>query len=275
MGNTVSDSPLGKERTYEEVYNPSLLFGIPRMQGREGLGLNDSDLPFRGMDIWNAYEMSWLNTQGKPIVCVCEIQVPCSSPNIIESKSLKLYFGSFNQTPFNTRDEVIRTLESDLSLVTKAPVMVKVIPVSHYTVEGAVGFPGKCIDDLDISISQYQVNSDLLRGESAPDLIESLYSHLLRSNCPVTGQPDWATLLVRYRGRPISHESLLRYIVSYRKHSGFHEQCVEHIFMDIWNQCKPAQLTVYARYTRRGGIDINPFRSNFEAAPPNIRLRRQ
>lgn len=275
MGNTLSESPLGKTPTYEEVYNPSLLFAIPREQGRTELNLDNGELPFRGMDIWNAYEMSWLNPQGKPLVGICELQIPCDSPSIIESKSLKLYFGSFNQTQFNTQEEVIRTIESDLSVTTRAPVMVKLMTATQFNAEIATGFPGTCIDSLDVSISHYDLNPDILHTESAPDVMETLYSHLLRSNCPVTGQPDWATLLVRYRGRPISHEALLRYIVSYRKHSGFHEQCVERIYMDIWNRCKPSQLTVYARYTRRGGIDINPFRSNFEAVPSNIRLIRQ
>ncbi|MBV1880925.1 MAG: NADPH-dependent 7-cyano-7-deazaguanine reductase QueF [Pseudomonadales bacterium] len=279
MGNTVSNSPLGKTPVYEEVYNPSLLFAIPRAEGRRDLNLNfnlgDDELPFSGVDIWNAYEMSWLNLKGKPEVGVCEIHVPCQSFNIIESKSLKLYLASFNQTSFKSREDVIKTIVSDLSITAREQVMVKVVPANQCDAKLAASFPGTCIDLLDVSCNDYEVKSELLRVDAAPEQLETLYSHLLKSNCPVTGQPDWATLMVRYRGQPISQESLLQYIVSYRNHSGFHEQCVEGIFIDILNQCKPSQLTVYARYTRRGGIDINPFRSNFEAAPSNIRLMRQ
>jgi len=279
MNGSVSDSPLGKSQCYEEDYNPKLLFPIPRKEGRDALGLTGSDLPFEGTDIWNAYEVSWLDVRGKPYVAICEIRVPCESPNIVESKSLKLYFGSFNQTTFESREDVSDTISADVAKTVGIEIDVKLVPLNYFELASSVGMSGVCIDDLNVEIKHYEVHSDILKlKEGADDNCdggETLYSHLLRSNCPVTGQPDWATVMVRYKGKAISHESLLQYIVSYRQHSGFHELCVERIFMDILLRCKPEQLTVYARYSRRGGIDINPFRSNFESTPTNVRLPRQ
>lgn len=268
-------SVLGEKTNYTSVYKPSLLCTIERQPLREAIGITGSRLPFHGVDIWNAFEVSWLNPKGKPEVGMAEIHIPCASKNTVESKSLKLYLGSFNQTPFNNRQEVIQTIESDLSVSVQTPVMVRLFALSHAAFATAHDQRGLLLDERDIEIKGYQVNPELLQVDMGAVQSGILYSHLLKTNCPVTGQPDWATVFVHYRGHPINPDSLLRYIVSYRNHQDFHEACVERIFMDILRQCKPEQLSVYARYTRRGGIDINPFRSNFESTPPNIRSVRQ
>lgn len=270
-----SQTPLGKHARYEEIYNPTLLCGIKREESRSELGVTGEPLPFHGMDIWNAYEISWLNAKGKPEIAIAEIQVPCNSNSIVESKSLKLYLGSFNQTRFNSKEEVIHTIESDISSTVHASVMVKLLmgeEQMHRTIDR---FQGRCLDDLDIEVSDYQLQPELLKNSEGGATTETFYTHLLRSNCPVTGQPDWASVLVSYQGLPIDPESLLRYLISYRKHSEFHEQCVERIFMDIKKHCGPEHLSVYARFTRRGGIDINPFRSDYEATIANLFLPRQ
>lgn len=276
MARPIRNLPLGQQTDYISTYTPSLLCDIPRQIGRKELAIDSEKLPFHGVDIWNAYEISWLDSKGKPVVAVAEFQIPCSSPLIVESKSLKLYLNSYNQTRFNSKHEVLRTLESDLSVLVRAPVLVKVRSESQFSHDVVGELPGVCIDNLDVDIDCYRVNPTLLSLDEIPvKSVESLYSHLLKSNCPVTNQPDWASVVVQYTGPKMDRASLLKYIISYRDHSEFHEQCVERMFMDILKHCKPENLTVYARYVRRGGIDINPFRSNYEEPLPNIRLFRQ
>ncbi len=254
------DSPLGKESDYSSSYAPELLFPIPRSEGRALLGIGES-LPFRGVDVWTAYELSWLDNRGKPQVALAEFVVPCDSTFIIESKSLKLYLNSLNQTKYDNLQHVKEIIESDLSKAADAHVLVRVEPVSAniQCVSETEGYA--CIDDLDIEIEQYQPNIQLLTADSERQVSEQLVSHLLKSNCPVTGQPDWASLFIDYSGPQIDKEGLLRYLVSYREHMGFHEQCVEQIFVDMVERCEPQKLTLNARYLRRGGLDINPTRS--------------
>ena len=268
--------PLGKTTEYIADYDPTLLCPVPRQVKRDVIGITDA-LPFQGYDIWNAYELSWLNRKGKPIVAMGEFHVPCTSPNLIESKSFKLYLNSFNQTRFADFLEVERRLISDLSAAAGGPVRVRLLDSEQFVTEQIQPLPGVCIDALDIEIDDYSLDPSLLEGAADPQQLvtESLHSHLLKSNCLVTNQPDWGSVLIRYRGGRIDPEALLRYLISFRQHNEFHEQCVERVFVDIQRYCQPQQLTVYARYTRRGGLDINPFRSNFEARIPNLRLARQ
>jgi len=276
----LSATQLGEKSEYISVYTPSLLCPIPRQQTRESLGLSEGDgLPFTGVDIWMGYELSWLDLKGKPQVAVAEFRVPCNSPAIIESKSFKLYLNSLNQTRFSHIAEVASTLESDLSVAAGAPVSADLTPLaaaSLSTVYTVASLPAENIDHLDIEVSRYTPDAALLElSEDSKMVSETLSSDLLKSNCPVTGQPDWATIYIRYRGEAIKRESLLRYIISYREHQDFHEHCVEQIFLHIQGRCCPQELTVYARYTRRGGLDINPFRTNCDEAPFNLRVVRQ
>jgi 7-cyano-7-deazaguanine reductase len=268
--------PLGRRSVYKDQYDPALLCPVPRTLKREEIGLA-SPLPFGGYDIWNAYELSWLTLKGKPVVAMGEFHVPCGSKNLIESKSFKLYLNSFNQTRFATFAEVQRLLAEDLGKVAGAPVTVRLIDSGEFAGESLRTLPGRCIDDLDIAVDRYALDPALLDGASDPGRIveETLHSHLLKSNCLITSQPDWGSVLVRYRGPRIDPAALLRYLISFRQHNEFHEQCVERIFVDLMRRCHPQHLTVYARYTRRGGLDINPFRSNFENEFANLRLARQ
>ncbi|UAA39694.1 NADPH-dependent 7-cyano-7-deazaguanine reductase QueF [Paraneptunicella aestuarii] len=265
---------LGKEVTYEENYNPKLLQAVSRELGRNAIGLQKL-LPFSGDDLWNGYEFSWLNEKGKPNVAILECRVPVTSPNLIESKSFKMYLNSFNQTRFATLEEVVEKLKQDLSGCAGETVNVQIAPVASLSSQQQIAqLPGECIDDQDVTISSYQPDSQLLQTDSEI-VTETLHSHLLKSNCLITGQPDWASVLIKYKGPKIQREGLLKYLVGFRQHNEFHEQCVERIFNDILNTCEPESLTVLARYTRRGGLDINPFRSNFEAPYENLRLIRQ
>lgn len=269
----LKESPLGKATTYIETYAPALLFPVPRRMARDQIGIQSS-LPFQGIDIWNGYEISWLNPKGKPEIRLAEFIVPCTSTNIIESKSLKMYLNSFNQTQFAGEEEVYQTLVRDLCAVAEGEVGVRLFSLQEKLGEVLVEFSGTCIDDVDMQTDIYQVHPASLRA-SMECVEEDLYSHLLKSNCLATGQPDWGTVQVRYSGPRIDRAGLLQYIVSFRNHSGFHEDCVERMFTDIARVCRPDKLTVYARYTRRGGLDINPFRSNFEKATSNARHVRQ
>jgi len=268
--------PLGRTSVYKDQYDPALLCPVPRALKREEIGVA-SPLPFGGYDIWNAYELSWLTLKGKPVVAMGEFHVPCGSKNLIESKSFKLYLNSFNQTRFATFAEVQRLLADDLGKVAGAPVTVRLIDSGEFAGESLFTLPGRCIDDLDIAVDRYDLDPSLLDGAADPGRIveETLHSHLLKSNCLITSQPDWGSVLVRYRGPRIDPAALLRYLISFRQHNEFHEQCVERIFVDLMRRCHPQHLTVYARYTRRGGLDINPFRSNFENEVANLRLARQ
>jgi len=233
-------------------------------------------LPFQGQDQWTLYELSWLNAKGKPVVALGEVTIPAESRNLIESKSFKLYLNSFNQTKFADFAAVTATLTRDLSACAEGDVEVRLFTLTNAPHQIA-DFPGECLDDLDISIKNYDFSADLLADSIKTDTVvdETLHSHLLKSNCLVTGQPDWGSVVIHYRGPQIDREKLLHYLISFRQHNEFHEQCVERIFTDLQRYCQPENLTVYARYTRRGGLDINPFRSNWEIIPQNLRLIRQ
>jgi len=266
-------SPLGKETAYVNQYDPALLYPIARDSNWQARGIKRSGLPFRGVDIWNAYEVSWLNSKGKPVVRLAEFRIPATSTHIIESKSFKLYLNSLNLSRFGQESEVEEVLRRDLSAAAGGTVAVRLIkPDASQTIDK---FHGECLDELDIEVIHYAPHPELLRCESQSVVEESLFSHLLKSNCPVTGQPDWASIHIRYKGEKIDRKGLLAYLISYREHGDFHEQCVENIFMDIWQRCRPQKLTVYARYLRRGGLDINPYRSSIDGEPSNPRLSRQ
>ena len=269
MSTAPEASPLGKAVAYAEHYDPGLLFPIPRQGKRDEIGIVEGELPFVGEDIWNAYELSWLDPRGKPVVALAHFIVPATSPNLIESKSLKLYLNSFNQTRLAGVDELVATLTRDLSAAAGAPVLVHVAPLSTRP-QRPMGYPkGILLDGLEIDVDLYTPEPALLSADtSRAPVTETLYSHLLKSNCLVTGQPDWAMLVVRYTGAPIDREGLLRYIISFRQHNEFHEQCVERVFVDILRQCQPSALSVFARYTRRGGLDINPYRRTPGTAVP-------
>lgn len=269
-------SPLGKSSEYIATYTPSLLFPIPRAAKWAELGLTAQTLPYKGVDFWNCYELSWLLPSGKPVVAIAEFSIPADSPNIIESKSFKLYLNSLNQTAFDGAARVQATLEKDLSAAAGKPVGVRIRNLAEIEEEGVAVLPGVCIDELDITVSSYdQPQPELLRCDDSQVIEEAVHSHLLKSNCPVTSQPDWGSVVVEYRGAALDHASLLAYIVSFRQHSDFHEQCVERIFLDLQRLLKPEKLTVYARYVRRGGLDINPYRSTEVLDVANRRLARQ
>lgn len=274
MSDAVGQSPLGKKSSYISQYQRDLLFPISRQINRNEIEVTDP-LPFKGCDVWNGYELSWLNLKGKPIVAIAEFIFPCESPNLIESKSFKLYLNSFNNTRFSSAEEVQKILQRDLTEAAGAHVKAEIILLEKFSPQEIKIFSGVCLDGLDIECETYHVDPTQLKTETGL-VTESLYSDLLKSNCLVTGQPDWGSVQIEYTGNKINHESLLKYIISFRDHNEFHEQCVERIFTDIMQVCLPQKLSIQARYTRRGGLDINPFRSTHErAAPPNIRLCRQ
>ena len=273
---TPADSPLGKTAAYRTDYAPELLFPIARQGKRDELNLTGT-LPFFGVDIWNAYEVSWLNMRGKPQVAIATITAPADSPNIIESKSFKLYLNSFNQTRLANEEALLALLREDLSNGFGAPVQVTITLPENFEKLKMGELDGLLLDRLDLEIDSYAPAPELLKAnfDEAP-VEEKLISHLLKSNCLVTGQPDWASVQIHYVGPQIDQESLLRYLIGFREHNEFHEQCVERIFVDIMRACKPQKLAVYARYTRRGGLDINPWRTNFTSGrPPNLRNARQ
>ena len=277
---TNNDLPLGKNVAYPSNYDAGLLVPIKRQINREKLGIA-LPLPFDGVDIWNAWELSWLNHRGKPQVAMGEIEIPCTSQNIIESKSLKLYLNSLNQTRFSSIQEVRDMMHRDLSMAAVGAVNITIKPdmtnpSNWVDLQKSYWSESINLDQLDITCETYQPAPELLQLKpGGMQVTQQLSSHLLKTNCPVTGQPDWATLFIQYRGYEIDKESLLRYIVSLREHQDFHEHCVETIFMTIQERCRPQTLAVYARYTRRGGLDINPLRSNFEVARDNPILARQ
>jgi len=266
MSSAVVQSPLGKKTTYLSQYKRDLLFPIARKLKRVEINVPEV-LPFKGVDIWNAYELSWLNDKGKPMVAVGEFIFPCESPNIVESKSLKLYLNSFNNTKFSSIAAVSETIQRDLSEAAGAIVIVKISPhviLSTQKEKSALSVTENnavCLDQLDVACDTYSVNPSFLQIENDNIVAEVLYSDLLKSNCLVTGQPDWGSIQIHYVGKTIKHEGMLKYIVSFRNHNEFHEQCVERIFMDVMQYCQPQHLTVRAYYARRGGLDINPLRS--------------
>ena len=279
---TPEQSPLGHHSVYLDEYDASLLFALPRQPKRAEIGITGA-APFIGADLWTAYELSWLNHRGKPQVALAQLTVPCETPNLIESKSLKLYLNSFNQTRFASADEVRNCLRNDLSACAwrdagiQASIGVKLLLPEQFDQQPMQELDGLLIDRLDVECQHYRPAPELLRAnhDEAP-VTQTLVSHLLKSNCLVTGQPDWGSLQIDYSGAPIDEAALLQYIVSFRQHNEFHEQCVERIFMDLWQRCRPIKLSVYARYTRRGGLDINPWRSSHpQAMPANVRTARQ
>ena len=269
-------SPLGKSSEYIATYSPQLLFPIPRTAKWAELGVTAQTLPWQGVDYWNCFELSWLLPSGKPVVAIGEFAIPADSPNIIESKSFKLYLNSLNQTVFASPGELQACLEKDLSTAAGKAVGVQLRSLAEVEAQGVVALPGQCIDALDVAISNYQQpQPELLRCNPDQVVEETLHSHLLKSNCPVTGQPDWGSVVVEYKGPALDPASLLTYLVSFRQHADFHEQCVERIYLDLKNLLQPEYLTVYARYVRRGGLDINPYRSTRAISPQNQRLVRQ
>lgn len=269
----IEQSPLGQKTVYTETYAPELLFPVPRSLGRDKIGFKEV-LPFDGEDIWTGYELSWLNPKGKPVIAMAEFRFPALSLFIVESKSFKLYLNSLTQSSFESVEEVRALIEKDLQAVTQADVKAELFLPGEYRQKDLHSFSGVCLDKQDISASVYQVDRSLLFTH--PEKVdETVYSDLLKSNCLATGQADWGSVFVHYCGDLIDHEGLLQYIISYRRHSGFAEHCVESFYKDIWDMCRPEKLTVYVRYTRRGGLDINCFRSNFEQAPANLRHYRQ
>ncbi len=282
--NSLHQSQLGKPSSYAAQYDPALLFAISRAPKRAEIGVGGA-LPFLGADMWSAYELSWLNLRGKPQVALAQFTVPCESANIIESKSLKLYLNSFSDTRFADPDAVLQLLRADLgeaawrgaAPAASGSVGVTLLPAAVFDCQAIHELDGLSLDRLDVQCQHFTPRPELLKvlGDAAP-VSEVLVSKLLKSNCPVTGQPDWGSVQISYSGAPIDQEGLLQYLVSFRNHNEFHEQCVERIFMDLWQRCQPQRLCVYARYTRRGGLDINPFRTSYaQALPSNARTARQ
>ena len=273
----LTTSVLGKPVCYTTEYDPSLLFLIPRQIKRDEIGLI-GDLPFMGADIWNAYEISWLNQRGKPQVAIATFIVPADTPNIIESKSFKLYLNSYNQTRLASHEVLVAQLCADVSAAVGGHVQVRLTLPDDFGALAMGELEGELLDRLDIEVDSYTPNPALLRLNTETEIVTQTYlSHLLKSNCLVTGQPDWATVQIHYVGASINAEGLLRYLIGFRNHNEFHEQCVERIFVDILHYCRPMKLSVYARYTRRGGLDINPWRTNFSVGglPLNLRHARQ
>jgi len=270
----LAKAPLGRQADHVDRYDASLLFAVPRAPQRAALGIV-GPLPFTGIDAWTAYELTWLDANGKPQVALASFEVPAESPSIIESKSMKLYLGSFAQTRHAGMTEVAATIERDLSGACGARVGVTLRGPSAFKTQAIRELDGESLDDFPVTCVAYDVVPDVLSaGGGSTD--EALTTHLFRSVCPVTGQPDIASLQIAYRGPAIDREALLRYLVSYRCHAGFHEHCVERIFMDVATRCRTERLTVLARFTRRGGLDINPFRTNAGVAHPgNVRTARQ
>lgn len=264
---------LGKTVGYADKYDPSLLQGVPRSISRTEICL-PSPLPFSGIDIWNGYELSWLNNKSKPVVAILRCYVPITSSHLIESKSFKLYLNSFNQSTFASSDEVKQHIQRDLTLCAGESVNVEIIDFAAFHTLQLGQLQGTLLDTLDIQMENFDISPQMLKTADSY-VEETLVSHLLKSNCLITHQPDWGSILIKYAGNQLDHAALLKYLISFRQHNEFHEQCVERIFYDIYTYCKPSKLTVYARYTRRGGLDINPFRSNFETPYADLRLARQ
>ena len=279
---TPQDSPLGKASGYADQYDAALLFPIPRAPQRASLGIG-AQPPFFGADLWTAFELSWLNPRGKPQVAIAHIMVPCETTHIVESKSFKLYLNSFNGTAFASEQEVRQRIQADVSAAlwqdgaVQSSASVRLVLPADFDREPIHELGGLSLDRLDIDCDRYQPAPDLLTAAFDEQPVEeTLTSQLLKSNCPVTSQPDWASVQIRYAGPQIDQAGLLRYLISFRRHNDFHEHCVERMFTDIWERCRPARLSVYARYTRRGGLDINPWRTSHPGPlPANVRTARQ
>lgn len=287
VSKNLTESPLGKNVPYKYEYAPEFLYEIPRKRNRAKINIIDTALPFYGFDVWNAFEISWLNQKGKPEVAIGEIRIPCNTPNTIESKSLKLYLNSFANTKFSSIDVVKDTITKDLNEHVEGGVEVKLDLLSTIPATYLTHFDGICLDTLDIECDTYNLSPELLRLEKASkasltkvsaNISETLFSNLFHAHCLITAQPDWASIKISYTGQKICRESLLKYLISFRNHNSFHEDCVERIFIDIMAQCKPIDLTIDARFTRRGGLDISPYRSSSIKNMDNrqdIRLIRQ
>lgn len=271
----IQNLSLGKATEYSGTYQPRLLQPVPRKLNRDAINVSEDALPFFGEDIWFGYEISWLNSKGKPVVRVAEFVFQCTSPNIVESKSFKLYLNSFNQTKFDDESQVIEAMTNDLSACSGSPAKVNLYAVDDCPALNIQSLKAECIDDIDIEVNEFELSTTSLKTNDENTEVDcSLVSHLLKSNCLITNQPDWASIYIRYSGKEISKSGLLKYLVSFREHNEFHEQCVERIYNDIMSICSPNALSVYARYTRRGGLDINPFRSSKrEPAPYASTLR--
>lgn len=274
--NPLGHLTLGQVTEYINQYQPSLLQAVPRALNRLPIGIDDHALPFRGEDLWTGYEISWLNPQGLPQVAIGVFSVPVASPNLIESKSFKLYLNSFNQSRFDSWSQVQQRIETDLSATAGASVAVTLYKLNDFAAQFPVqALHGENIDDQALQIDSYEYDATLLSTLSDTRVSESLTSDLLKSNCLITNQPDWGSVQITYRGPQIDRASLLRYLVSFRSHNEFHEQCVERIFQDLRRMCRCETLTVSARYTRRGGLDINPIRSNADNYSLSSRTVRQ
>jgi 7-cyano-7-deazaguanine reductase len=271
-------SPLGRKVAYPETHDPLLLYRVPRNLNRSKLGIVNSQLPFHGIDLWNAYEITWLNLKGKPVMAFGQFIFPADSEYLIESKSLKLYLHSYSQMQMKDADEVQKQIIEDLNCIYEKDVAVKITPMQQLPISQTLYVqPAEflCLDDLDIETNDYQVSPQHLKIISETKLSEKLCSHFLKSNCLITQQPDWGSVFISYEGKAIDHAGLLKYIISYRQHDEFHEHCVERIYMDIMQYCQPDKLLVEANYTRRGGIDINPRRANYACGINDFRLLRQ
>ena len=269
----MSELLLGRHTPVVEVYSPELLYPIPRAEGRSSLEFSEK-LPFYGMDVWYAYEMSWLDAHGRPVARVGRFNVPADSPNLVESKSFKLYLNSLNNTNFASDEAAKSCILADITAAAGADVTLELFLPDDAALAGHT-LNGVCLDDNSVSVDAAQPQASMIELEQGAAVEQQVFSHLLRSLCPVTGQPDWATVWLHYRGTPIDHSSLLSYIIAYRQHQEFHEQCVERMFRDIQHRCQPEFLHIQAFYTRRGGLDISPFRSTEEGARPRPRLNRQ
>lgn len=274
MSVSTGHGPLGESVVYPDSYRPDVLFAIARQSGRDAL---DAQFTFYGADVWTAYEISWLDLKGKPQVACGKFVIAASSDSIVESKSFKLYLNSFNQHRLESKAELEALLISDLSACTGCTVAVQLFTPDEWHALSINGEPlGRCLDGLDVTPQQYHPSAELLRCDDTQKASEQLYSHLLRSRCPVTSQPDWASIIIDYSGPKIDEKALLLYLISFREHDDFHEHCVERIFHDLSQHCRPDSLTVSARYLRRGGLDINPWRSSDPSLIlPNHRLLRQ
>ena len=268
---------LGQRVDYPEQYSPALLQAIERRVGRGAIGLRDHEaLPFFGADDWTCYELSWLDKNGKPQAAVGALHIPCHSPRTVESKSLKLYLNSLNEHRFSSVDELSEVIEKDLEIICSAPVKFDIVSIEDFSRRGLRNFVGISLDEQKLQGLKNEPSPDFLLCRNDDKIVEeTLFSHLFKSRCPVTNQPDWASISIQYRGRPIAHAGVLAYLVSYRHHQAFHEQCLERIFLDIQRRCRPQSLTVIARFTRRGGLDINPWRSTENSAPEWMRQSRQ
>lgn len=272
---SLANSPLGREVDYISTYTPSLLHSIPRSDSRSHLSGLPAELPFFGEDVWNCYELSWLSEKGGPRGAILRVQVPISSQAIVESKSLKLYLNSFAQTRFTNIAEVQKTLDSDLMLAFRGPVMIELSEADQLS-NAVTGLPGECLDHLEVPVDKFSLDATLLAEPEADTHVnKSWHTHLFRSLCPVTGQPDWASLLIEYAGPRFDVDGLYRYLVSYREHPGFHEATIEQIFLDLHHRYQPSSLAVYGRFLRRGGIDINPYRATHPGPAPELRVARQ